>query len=50
MEHEDQFVIGSDESHEEVGNKQHVEYEVELNNTELFSLPPSLCCLTLPGE
>ena len=32
MEHKDQFVIGSDEPHEEVGNKQHVEYEVELNN------------------
>ena len=41
MEHEDQLVIGSNESHEEVGNEQHVEYEVELNNTELFSL--SLC-------
>ena len=39
MEHEEQFVVCCDESHEEVGNKQHVEYEVELNkHIELFSL------------
>ena len=30
MEHEDQLVVGSDESHEEVGNEEHVEYEVKL--------------------
>ena len=31
VEHKEQFVIGSDESHEEVGNEQHVEYKVKLN-------------------
>ena len=43
MEHKEQFVIGSDESHEEVGNKQHVEYEVELKNYHRsVSLLPSV--------
>ena len=36
MEHEDQFVIGSNESHEEVGNEEHVEYEVKLRSRSLI--------------
>ena len=36
MEHEDQLVVGSDESHEEVGNEEHVEYEVKLRSRSLI--------------
>ena len=31
MEHEDKFVIGSNEPHEEVGHEEHVEEEVKLH-------------------
>ena len=36
MEHEEQFVVCCDESHEEVGNEEHVEYEVKLRSRSLI--------------
>ena len=50
MEHEDQFVVGRDESHEEVGNKQHVEYEVELEIAQNCPLSLPLLTDSLPEE
>ena len=43
MEHEDQLVVGSDESHEEVGNEEHVEYEVKLKCDECICLWSDWC-------
>ena len=36
MEHEEQFVICSNESHEEVGNEEHIEYKVKLRRDNLI--------------